>query len=148
VVDARRRAVHQLVEDWLALPAHRSTNFTTLEMRIQALVADAVAQAVQERDQAVQLALDDRDKARRHSNQQAEEIARLTNERDGLAFEMEGWKQKNRRDNEYLLGDVARLRAALREIDEAHPSHTVHYLRDIAHEALRAGASTQTGETK
>jgi chromosome segregation ATPase len=46
--------------------------------------------------------------------QQAEEIARLTKERDSLVFEMEGWKQKNRQDNEYLLDQVARLREDFR----------------------------------
>ena len=52
--EARRRAVHQLVEEWLTLPDHRATDFTTLEARLDRFVADVVAQAMRERDAARQ----------------------------------------------------------------------------------------------
>ena len=46
-----------------------------------------------------------------------EENERLRWECDSVAFEMEGWKQKNRKDNEYLLAELDRLRAALEEVN-------------------------------
>lgn len=81
--DARRRAIHQLVEEWLTLPDHRATDFTTLEARLDRFVADAVAQAVKERDARLRLYESEMQKAadqaredEAKNDEQAEEIAR------------------------------------------------------------------------
>ena len=65
-----------------------------------------------------------------------EENERLRRERDSVAFELEGWKQKNRQDNEYLIADRDRLRAAL-EASRGQWIHSVNGAQCLA--ALATG---------
>ena len=65
-----------------------------------------------------------------------EENERLRWECDSVAFELEGWKQKNRQDNEYLIADRDRLRAAL-EASRGQWIHSVNGAQCLA--ALATG---------
>ena len=147
MTDARRRA-EEIVSEWERRgfvridPGHRHA--------LIADVADAVAQAVKEREEehkdqlaALRVTWEQKDRdltmakltlvhAQRQLDQQAEEIARL--KRDVTMFE-DGWIREREQ--------VARLRAALEAIAMRTDGPSFHLggdIRGIINEALRADA--------